>query len=151
MKKDKITTKDTGRCYTFLVRLEHTKIGGKVGIGGDKTLADLHLAIQELFDWDDDHLYSFFMDNKYWGKGETYSTLGNEEDFLPSPPEGKAHEKRLSSLALKAGDKFKYIFDYGDEWRCQIKFVGIREGEDQKYTIIEKHGTPPPQYPDNDE
>lgn len=135
-----------------MVRLEQFKdVWGKIEIGEERTLADLHLVIQELFDWDDDHLYSFFMDNKYWGKGEKYSTFGNEEDFVRDPNEKKANEKQISKLKLSPGSKFKYIFDYGDEWRCQIAVEDIKEGSSHGCKIIEKHGNPPPQYPVCDE
>jgi len=56
----------------------------------------LHLAIQEAFEFDDDHLYSFFMDNKKWShdryeyplmKGHTLmkSQLGNWDYTLAKP------------------------------------------------------------------
>jgi len=33
----------------------------KIEMRADQTLEELHLAIQNAYDWDADHLYSFFM------------------------------------------------------------------------------------------
>jgi hypothetical protein len=35
-----------------------------IAIRADQTLEDLHLAIQQALDWDDDHLYTFYMSGK---------------------------------------------------------------------------------------
>ena len=43
-----------------------------IAIRGDQTLVDVHYALQAAFDWDDDHLYSF------WPDGEFYSRDGRE-------------------------------------------------------------------------
>jgi hypothetical protein len=32
---------------------------------GDQTLIDLHAALQRAFEWDDDHLYSFWLGGKF--------------------------------------------------------------------------------------
>ena len=42
-------------------------------IEDSQTVHDLHLAIQDAFGWDNDHVYSFFMSNRLWDSDSDYS------------------------------------------------------------------------------
>ena len=42
-------------------------------------------------------------------------------DFFDDEAAGDVREATLSSLALKKGKNFLYIFDYGDEWHFKIR------------------------------
>jgi hypothetical protein len=44
----------------------------KIEMRADQTLEELHLAIQAAYDWDADHLYSFFMSGKAWDESTEY-------------------------------------------------------------------------------
>ncbi|ALX50119.1 IS1096 element passenger TnpR family protein [Lentibacillus amyloliquefaciens] len=44
-------------------------------------LQELHSLIQEAFAFNDDHLYSFFMDGKRFGKGVYHSPMNNEGPY----------------------------------------------------------------------
>lgn len=44
-------------------------------------LHQLHLAIQKAFNFDDDHLYSFFMDNKKWSYERYVSPLDEDGPY----------------------------------------------------------------------
>jgi hypothetical protein len=62
------------KTYTFHVSLPGTgKVWRKIEIGAEQTLEDLHLAIQAAYDWGNDHLYSFFMNNKAWDPTSEYT------------------------------------------------------------------------------
>jgi Plasmid pRiA4b ORF-3-like protein len=37
-----------------------------IAIRSDQTLVDVHYALQAAFDWDDDHLYSFWPDGEFY-------------------------------------------------------------------------------------
>jgi len=55
------------KTYIFKVKLKHDKrVWRKIEVLGSQTIDDLHMAIQEAFDFDADHLYSFFMSGKAW-------------------------------------------------------------------------------------
>src|SRR6266851_6495897 len=43
-----------------------------VAVRNDQTLIHLHRVLQAAFGWDDDHLYSFWLDGKFW------SSVGGE-------------------------------------------------------------------------
>ena len=45
-----------------------------VAIRGEQTLVDLHDALRLAFAWDDDHLYSFWLDGRFWSRaGDEYT------------------------------------------------------------------------------
>jgi Plasmid pRiA4b ORF-3-like protein len=81
---------------------------------------------QAAFDWDDDHLYSFWLDGEFWsrnGREYTHPFHASQPNPLgpfahgPAPPSA---EIRLSRLKLKNGQRIAYLFDFGDEWRVRL-------------------------------
>jgi len=61
------------KTYTFHVSLPGTgRTWRKIEMRADQTLEDLHLAIQDAYEWDADHLYSFFMSGQAWDEGSEY-------------------------------------------------------------------------------
>jgi Plasmid pRiA4b ORF-3-like protein len=137
--------------YVFDAKLEQwgpyvrEPVGRKLALPADRTLADLHLLIQEAFEWDDDHLYSFWLDGTFWGDDETEYTFPFELDERG----GRSAEVGMDTLGLERGRKIAYIFDFGDEWRVSLKLREIRDGGETG--ILERKGEPPPQYPDLDD
>jgi hypothetical protein len=126
-------------------------------IEGENSLFDLHLEIQSAFGWDNDHPYSFYMSNKVGDQESDYAgdPLG---DDLDSPPWGVAPRSaagtEIRDLGLKKGDRFKYVFDYGDYLvhSVTVQNVGPRGGAGEVYPrVIKEKGTPPPQYPSVEE
>lgn len=116
---------------------------------GDGTLHDLHGLIQHEFDLDDDHLYSFFMSGRYWDKStEVAGSPYGGVDMANSRGVPAAEEKFLTSLDLTAGQRFAYLFDYGDELRHDIDVLAIEEAtpEHEYPRVIGREGSPPPQY-----
>lgn len=133
----RMVVEDISGNYIFKIKLG--KIWRRVKIAASATLADLHLIIQEVFNFDDDHLYSFFMSNKPWDE-PGYGRIEEGRGF-------DAAGKKLSELGLEIGQKFIYIFDYGTEWRFEIKTesfldeVEIKQGE-----LVDAKGENPEQY-----
>jgi hypothetical protein len=123
--------------YIFKIKLG--KIWRKIKIAASATLADLHLEIQEVFDFDDDHLYSFFMSNKPWD-GPGYGRIEEGKSF-------NAAEKKLFELGLEIGQEFLYIFDYGTEWRFKIKAESFMdEVEIEQSELVDAKGENLDQY-----
>lgn len=110
------------------------------------TLYDVHMAIQDAVDFDNDHLYEFFI-----AKSDT------SRDRLRFDDEnGRIYTTTLEDLyPLEKGKKLYYLFDYGDNWLFRIaksrkKPHPPEEGE--KYPkLVEAIGDDPEQYPDWDE
>jgi hypothetical protein len=84
-------------------------------------------------DFDDDHLHAFFMNNRAWDSSARFGSSRVDLDDA----RGFSDEARLSRFHLQKGDKFLYIFDFGDDWRFQIKVLRVID-EPTKYPDILK-------------
>ena len=105
-----------------------------IRISEDDTLYDLSSAILSSVNFYNDHLHSFFMSNRAWDSSSEYMCPHSENlgDVC-----GSTGEVNLSYFNLNKGDKFLYLFDYGDEWRFQIKVLRVID-EPTKDPIILK-------------
>jgi hypothetical protein len=128
-----------------------------IQIRGDQTLEDLHYAIFEAFDRDDEHMYEFQVGGKGLmdPKARTYVLSTAFEHPFPGVPKpaGDVTRTSVGSLGLKVGDAFGYWFDFGDDWWHQVNVVAIDDpappGEYPQ--VIKRVGESPPQYVDWDE
>lgn len=133
----RVVVEDISGNYIFKIKLG--KIWRRVKIAASATLADLHLVIQEVFDFEDDHLYSFFMTNKPWD-GPGYGRIEEGRGF-------DAAGKKIFELGLEIGQEFLYIFDYGTEWRFKIKTERFSDGlEIKEAELVDAKGESPEQY-----
>jgi len=130
--------------YRFQVKLDWRKrVWRRIELRGDQTLHDLHRAIQAAFNWDDDHLYAFFLSGRAWDESSEYaSPLG--EGGRP------AARYPLERLSLREGQQVLYIFDFGDELRHLVTLEAIKPGgvaPGVAYPrIVESHGEAQSQY-----
>ena len=141
--------------YTFRVRLlgggyappKPRRIWREIELASTHTLADLGEAIPEAFDFDDPHLWAFFLSGKPWDEHTEYAL-----DPEPNPFSGR-RPKAADRLAIREapGKEFLYIFDFGDEWHFGVKLTRTSETLEpraQYPRIVARHGESPPQYPD---
>ena len=109
-----------------------------------KTLAELADVILWSFDFVNDHAHAFFMDNVAWSHADSYFL-----SFVSDHVEERYTENvYLDILSVK--QKFKFIFDFGDEWRFECQVLREIVAEDEEAYIVRSVGTPPEQYPDYD-
>ncbi len=129
--------------YVFKVYLAKN-LWRRIEISADDTLLDLHNSIQKAYNFDDDHLYSFFMDGKLWSR-ERFSSPYDDQGV-------RVDEVRIGELGLSVGQNILYLFDYGDMWRFRVELEELRiEGvKPQKPKIIEKKGKSPEQYAEHE-
>jgi hypothetical protein len=92
-----------------------------IQIGEGATLLALSSAILNAFGFFDDHMHSFFMNNSAWDGNAEYMCPGGDLDGAL----GFTDKVRLSKFRLTKGDKFMYVFDYGDDWRFRIKVLRV--------------------------
>lgn len=116
-----------------------------IQISKKATLYRLHEAILEAFDFEDDHLHAFFMDNRVWSPFDAYYSM--KMDGYERLSKGK----KLEKLNLTKGSKFKYVFDFGDEWRFQCKVLRELEEDTKTPLVIRSVGESPEQYPEWEE
>ena len=113
-----------------------------IRVSADITLDGLHEVIQDVFEFYNDHLYAFFMDNSAWSDRDAY--------FCPEDGEGRlTSDYRLRDLSLFKGKKFLYLFDYGDEWRFECRVLREEAGSREGYEILRSKGALPEQYRDD--
>ncbi len=161
-----VNSKSTGspQCYTLQVFLTDgpvTKVfAGKeisrtIQIRGDQTLQALHRAIFKAFDREEEHLHEFnFGKGPYDRNGPRYTLASNTKDFVTDEvTAGDVAKTTLDSLGLEVGRAFGYWFDFGDDWRHEIRVEAIEsvppKGRVPK--IIARVGESPPQYADPEE
>jgi|GEM_PF-3226653 len=115
-----------------------------IKISGAATLFMLHEAILNAFDFDDDHAHAFFLNNIAWNDEASYYTQYMED-------EKRYTNKYKLSKVLEKDMKFKYIFDFGDEWLFQCKVLKVLEEKCGEPQIVKSVGESPKQYPDYDD
>jgi hypothetical protein len=136
------------QAYVFEAELVgHPGVSRTIALAGDQTLELLHEHLRVAFRWDDDHLYSFWLDGSFWGDPETEYTAPFE------PEEGaRTADVHVDALGLAPGRKLAYVFDFGDEWRVTIWLRNIRPAAGARLPqIVESRGEAPPQYESYDE
>lgn len=110
-----------------------------------QSLYDLHRMIQEAVSFDDDHLFEFSVGSGMMKRTYVLSECMNSARELP------VEETNLSDLELCRGQRFTYLFDFGDMWWFDIKVLEIREGAVEAPGVIKAVNDAPRQYPDYEE
>lgn len=126
--------------YTFKITYQKN-CWCKVILGANHTMADLHHIIIDSFQFDDDHLYSFFMDGKKWSRNCIVAPMDNSGDPI-------ATEVKIGSVGLHAKKNFMYLYDYGDEWIFTVSVLKIEKDKREPITpcLLERKGSGPEQY-----
>lgn len=104
-------------------------------------LETLHLAIQASVDFDNDHLYDFFIAN---------NPTGSEKKLFGDENGGPADHAIGDMFPLPNHKKLFYLFDYGDSWYFRITKVRKKpksaESGVRYPRIVEAVGKNPQQY-----
>ena len=74
----------------------------------DTTLAQLHAILQIVLDWSGEHLHTFHI------HGKDYGSNGADTRHV-----------RLSAFRLRRGERFRYVYDYGAHWQCDIRLEAV--------------------------
>lgn len=83
------------------------------------SLENLHDVLQIVMGWDDSHLYLFEINGIEYG-------IPSDDDFNDVT---EAKKTKLAKLGLQEKDKFRYTYDFGDDWVHTIKVDKILPGE----------------------
>jgi hypothetical protein len=84
-------------------------------IRSDMSLATLHAALQIVFAWSDVHLHCFRIHAREYGSAR----LGG------SSFDGDARHVPLVALRLHRGEHFSYIYNFIDQWVCDLRLEAI--------------------------
>jgi len=106
------------------------------------TLDDLHAAIIDAADFDDDHRHAFYLSGRAWDKRTEY---GHEDARHSSG-------MQIGKLRLRLKQRFLYLFDFGDQHEFDVQLIETSpEPPCEQYPrIVAQHGNMPPQYPNWD-
>lgn len=125
--------------YTWRVALG--QVWRRIVASAESSLDDLANAILDAFEFDNDHLYCFELRD---GQGRNMRISCPYE----SDAEEFTDEVSLGDLPLPEGAAMIFVFDYGDEWRFEVKLekVGAIDPELKHAKVTAKTGKAPPQY-----
>lgn len=88
----------------------------RLAVPGPRTLHALHGMLQAAMPWQDYHLYQFDI-------GGTRYEDPNPDDRDPSAPDPRA--VTLDQLDLVPGGRFRYTYDFGDDWLHDLTVEGV--------------------------
>lgn len=137
-----VPQENPGSVYDMKVMPKHNRRAFRtIAIRSEQTLRDLQRFIQHAFEWDNDHLFSFYMNGRKYDERYRFS-CAYEEDRPPW-----AYEAVIGQLGLIPGHRFLYHYDYADDHLFEIEVIGIREevrvGNYPR--LIDSHGKAPSQ------
>jgi hypothetical protein len=121
-----------------------------IEIKSSATFLQLHEAIQDAVDFDNDHLFDFFVGRH---PGNRAYSIGGEANWDTFNPFRTYRNVPISSAwPLPTGMKLYYLFDFGDNWLFQINKTRHKDKLSQPGIVyprvIEARGKNPEQYPD---
>lgn len=114
-----------------------------IQISASDTLFRLHQAILKAFEFEDDHMHAFFMDNKRWSQWDCYVSSKSE------PTDRLTRRFSLEKAGAAQGKKFLYLFDFGDEWVFQCKVLREVDEKTDIPSVTRIVGKAPAQYPND--
>ena len=97
-------------------QIKITLVGGqppiwrRLVLAEDTTLGTLHEIIQRAMGWHNRHMHLFHVNGRLYGipRIELYQTVEDESKVS------------LGGLALREKKKYRYEYDFGDDWRHEI-------------------------------
>jgi pRiA4b ORF-3-like protein len=147
--------------YTFRVRIPGgsyaptgaTEVWREIEVAANQTLADLGNAIPLAFDFDDPHLWAFFLSGKAWDRATEYA-LHSEADLAGGRrprAAGRVQIREVPFPGATGKKEFLFLFDYGDEWHFGVKLQRVAQQVESGASyprLVARQGKAPPQYPD---
>ena len=115
------------------------------------SLYDFHMDIQHAFDWDNDHMFSFYFGGKLFDRENEYSAtpFGEHKVSEFGIPSKSAVAAQMRDLNLTENSTFLYLFDYGDELVHEVHVEKIFDKTAEAIylpSVVATTGTVPNQY-----
>lgn len=129
--------KTTERIHQIKITLLGTKppIWRRVQVPADIKLADLHIVIQIVMGWYGEHLYEFTINQENYG----------DLDMLGGETEDDS-QFSLGELIKKEKARFRYEYDFGDDWEHELvveKILPAEPGVHYPRCLTGKRACPP--------
>ena len=88
-------------------------------VDGNTHVAELHHLIQMMMGWENQHLHVFHI----WGVDYGIAYIGGS--YYRDDP----CEIHIGDLGLRAGDKFSYVYDFGDYWQHEVRVEKVENAK----------------------
>ncbi len=124
---------DEQTIYEFKISLRYMKppIWRRIQVPGNYSFFDLHVAIQDLFQWSDEHLHEFKMVKPK--PKDFFAMLDELDECIGIPNRGLEYDMKIlpeketrirDHFALNEANKNKcvYTYDFGSEWVSLVMF-----------------------------
>jgi hypothetical protein len=128
--------------YQIKIKLLSFKpwIWRRVLISGGSSLRDLHHIIQAVMPWDGGHLHQFIIEEDNYGPSTAEIGCDWGEEVL--------NEKKftLDKLNLPSKYKFRYEYDFGDDWVHEItieKIIAQYPAQFYPFCVAGENAAPP--------
>ena len=100
----------------------------RVELPSTMTLDRLHQVAQVLFDWTDSHLHRFTLGSSVWDRDAEHFL--SPWELADAEVEGTpTSQVRLDEVLTAAGDRLRYVYDFGDEWTLLFRVENVSLGE----------------------
>ena len=111
--------------YQFKISLNTLSpaIWRRIQVPGNYSFWDLHVAIQDAMGWLDSHLHQFTLLNPKTGE-HTLIGIPYEPEYEGESPVFPDWQVKIADYCMRPRTKIKYEYDFGDDWRHEIKFEG---------------------------
>ena len=129
--------------YQFKIQLSNvTKppVWRRVIVAEKLTFHELHEVIQEVFGWDDFHLYQFSPSG--YGSNPVIA-IPSKDDW--EQPEMNAKKTKLNKIFTQEKQSFNYIYDFGDDWSHKIVLEKLVPDAIENPVCLDGKGTCPPE------
>ena len=129
--------------FQFKIQLKNIKkppVWRQIIIPENFTFEQFHMVIQQSFGWKIYHLYQFSPS----GYGSSPVITKPSEDKWEKPGMN-ASKTKLASVFNTEGQKYTYIYDFGDDWIHSIKLEKILPGKALKALCSAGKGACPPE------
>ncbi|MBN2124152.1 MAG: DUF1841 family protein [Deltaproteobacteria bacterium] len=119
-------TKKRDVVYQFKVTLKGIRppVWRRIQVPGDYSFWDLHVALQDAMGWLDEHLHSFTIRNPQTGEEERIG-IPCEEYGWDLQEEIPGWERKIARYFNEENPKAGYTYDFGDDWRHEVKMEKI--------------------------
>ena len=138
--------------WTFRIKLPwvRSECVRVIEIKSNASFLDLHEAIQDAVDFDNDHLFEFYLGRN--PRNRVYAIGGDPDWETFNPMKTYRNIKLSDAWPLPKGMNLYYLFDFGDNWLFQVNKTRHKDKFVQPGLVyprvIEAKGKNPEQYPD---
>lgn len=106
-----------------------------VEIGGDRSLSEVHDAIQIAMGWTDSHLHLFeHPDGRRWS-----------DPLLDDDDVSEGDERTVALAEVLGAGPVRYEYDFGDSWSHRLELVDATDGDTTRVSLINGARSAPPE------